>query len=210
VSNPLRPIHTGGAIAVGATAESDADPGVGTSHRALVVGLASPFPLGQMLPALLQGDDLAQRFTAALDTVLAPVHLTLDCLAAYLDPKLAPADFAAWLASWVGVVLDENWPLRRQRDVIVQAVKLYSLRGTRRGIAELVALYVGIEPEVSDSGEVAMSLQPGTAMPGSEHPWVRVRLRVPDPAGVDAKRVAAIVASVKPAHVRHEVEVLAA
>ncbi|MGH9129663.1 MAG: phage tail protein [Acidimicrobiales bacterium] len=179
-------------------------------QRALVPGLASPFPLGHMLPALYQGDDFSQRFTAALDSVLAPVHCTLDCFTAYLDPKLAPADFATWLAAWVGVALDENWPLARQRDVIIRAVELYGLRGTRRGIAELVQLYVGVEPEVSDSGSVSTSVQPGVAMPGSERPWVKVCLRVADPASLDAKRVAAIVAAVKPAHVRHEVEVLAA
>lgn len=180
------------------------------SDRRLVRGLPSPFPLGEMLPGLFQDDEFAQRFTAALDTVLAPVLCTLDCFPSYLDPRLAPADFANWLATWVGVAVDENWSLRRQRDVIVAAVELYSWRGTRRGIAELVKLYVGVEPTVSDSGEVATSPTPGIPMPGTEQPWVRVCLRVSDPGSVDAKRVAAIVASVKPAHVHHIVEVAAA
>lgn len=175
------------------------------SQRGLVRGLATPFPLGHMLPALYQGDDFSQRLTAALDVVLAPVHCTLDSFTAYLDPRLAPPDFASWLATWVGVALDENWPLERQRTVIIRAVELYSLRGTRKGIAELVRLYVGVEPEVTDSGGVATSIGPGIPMPGVVVPWVKVHLVVPDPASVDAKRVSAIVATVKPAHVRHEV-----
>ncbi len=178
------------------------------SERGLVPGLASPFPLGGMLPAIFQGDELMQRFVAALDRVLAPAIATLDCMPAYLDPRLAPSDFAAWLAGWVGVSLDENWPLDRQRDVIVKAVQLYSLRGTARGIAELVRLYVGVEPQVSDSGGTAVSVTPGEALPGSGRPWVKVTLGVGDPAAVDPRRVAAVVASAKPGHVRHEVEVL--
>lgn len=177
------------------------------SGRGPIRGLASPFPLGRMLPGLYQGDDFSQRFTAALDEVLAPVHATLDNLAAYLDPRLAPADFAAWLATWVGVTLDENWPLERQRHVITRAVELYALRGTAEGIAQLVRLYVGVEAEVSDSGGVATSVGPGTQMPGEQSPWIRVRLVVADPASLDAKRVGAIVAAAKPAHVRHEVVV---
>ena len=54
------------------------------SQRQLVRGLISPFPIGHMLPAMYQGDDFSQRFTAALDEVLASIHSTLDCLPAYL------------------------------------------------------------------------------------------------------------------------------
>ena len=48
---------------------------------------AQPAPIGEQLPALYADDDFAQRFTAGLDTVLAPVFSTLDNLPAYLDPR---------------------------------------------------------------------------------------------------------------------------
>ncbi|MGW2090124.1 hypothetical protein ACWCQ6_35010, partial [Streptomyces sp. NPDC001880] len=67
--------------------------------RAAVPGLASRYPIGGLLPALYADDDLAQRFTAGLDTVLAPVLSTLDNLPAYFDPLLTPADFLPWLSS---------------------------------------------------------------------------------------------------------------
>ncbi|MGW2874684.1 hypothetical protein ACWDCZ_41715, partial [Kitasatospora sp. NPDC001225] len=66
--------------------------------RAAVPGLPSPHPIGELLPALFAEDDFAQRFTAGLDTVLAPVFATLDNLPAYFQPGLAPADFLDWLA----------------------------------------------------------------------------------------------------------------
>ncbi|NEC21477.1 phage tail protein, partial [Streptomyces parvus] len=86
--------------------------------RAAVPGLPSRYPIGELLPALYADDDLAQRFTAGLDTVLAPVLSTLDNLPAYVDPALAPADFLPWLASWVGVEADPAWPVELRRAVV--------------------------------------------------------------------------------------------
>ncbi|WP_326653200.1 phage tail protein [Streptomyces sp. NBC_01750] len=70
--------------------------------RGSVDGLGSSAPLGPMLPAVFADDDLAQKFVAGLDEVLAPVHNVLDCLDAYFTPSLAPADFTRWLGEWVG------------------------------------------------------------------------------------------------------------
>ena len=44
---------------------------------------------------------------------------TLDCLEYYIDPALAPSDFLDWLGSWVGILLDESWPVERRRDAIL-------------------------------------------------------------------------------------------
>ena len=46
--------------------------------------------------------------TTGLDQVLAPVFSTLDGLEAYVDPGTAPSDFLDWLASWVGIELDQH------------------------------------------------------------------------------------------------------
>ena len=72
--------------------------------------LVSPHPLGAYLPALYQEDEFAQRWTSGLDVVLAPIFHSMDNIEAYLDPRLAPADFLDWLASWMGLVADETWP----------------------------------------------------------------------------------------------------
>ena len=82
------------------------------SNRADVPGLTSPHPFGLMLPGVYHGDAYTQAFCEALDTVLAPVLLTLDSIPAYFDPDLAPADFVEWLATWVGLEIDENCAAR--------------------------------------------------------------------------------------------------
>ena len=67
---------------------------------------------------------------SAFDEVLAPLFTTLDCFDSYLDPELAPVDFVDWLASWVGVDIDETWTLERRRRLIQNAAVLYRIRGT--------------------------------------------------------------------------------
>jgi phage tail-like protein len=175
--------------------------------RGLVLELESPHPMGAVLPALYQEDPFAQRLTSALDDVLAPVFAALDNLPAYLDPELAPADFLCWLANWVGVGLDENWPEERQRELVARAADLYRRRGTVFALAEQIALYTGATPEIEDSGGVASSATPGGTMPGTGDPRLVVRVRVPDPESVDVRRLEALVAEAKPAHVPHQVEV---
>lgn len=176
--------------------------------RGHVDGLVTPHPMGLALPAVFHSDDLAQRFTGALDGVLAPLLSTLDCLDAYLDPRLAPADFVAWLAGWVGLVLDENWPLERRRALVSSAVELYRWRGTRRGISGHVELYTGVTPEIEEPGGAAWSPVPGGDAPGQGAPTLTVRVVVDEEAAVDEARLDRLVAAAKPAHVPHRVEVV--
>jgi phage tail-like protein len=181
--------------------------------RGLVPGLLSPHPIGERLPALYLDDDLVQRFTAGLDDVLAPVLSTLDSSDAYIDPRLAPLDFVAWLAEWVGVELDGTWPEARQRALVARAADLYAWRGTVRGLVELIEIYTGVRPEIEETGGVTWtaSAPPAGTIPGAAPPMLLVRVRVPagHPDPIEASRIERLVAEAKPAHVPHRVEVIA-
>jgi phage tail-like protein len=177
--------------------------------RGTVDGLQSPHPLGAMLPPIYYEDAMAQQLTAGLDGLLAPIFSALDNLDSYLDPQIAPPDFVGWLAGWVGLALDQTWPADRQRALIEEASTLYAWRGTVRGLAAHVRLYLQVEPEIEESGGASWSPVPGGAVPGSPEPYVRVRVRVSDPTAVDTRRLDAVVSSAKPAHVPHEIEVVA-
>ncbi|MYW76874.1 phage tail protein, P2 protein I family [Streptomyces sp. LaPpAH-199] len=177
--------------------------------RAAVSGLPSRYPIGDLLPALYADDDLAQRFTAGLDTVLAPVLSTLDNLPAYVDPALAPADFLPWLASWVGVEADPAWPVELRRAVVARAVELHRWRGTRRGLVERLRLCCGVHAEVRDGGGAAWSAEPGAALPPPPAGELLVRVwPVRAGAPVDAHRVHEVAAGCCPVHLGCRVEVL--
>lgn len=176
--------------------------------RGIVPGLASPHPLGLDLPGLYHDDELVQRFLVAFDDAMAPIFCTLDNLDAYLDPRLAPTDFLAWLAGWVGLVLDEDWPLERQRAAVADAAGIYRWRGTARALAQAVSLYAGVEPEIVENGASDWSPRPDAPFPGGREPGLIVRVRVPDPSAVDHARLDAVVTAAKPAHVPHTLEVV--
>jgi phage tail-like protein len=176
--------------------------------RGMVEGLVSPHPLGAGLPALYQEDTFAQGLTSALDEVLAPIFATLDGLPSYLDPAIAPADFLDWLSGWVGVTLDETWPLARRRQLVADAAQLYRSRGTVAGLAAQVAIYTGGEVAVEDNGAAAWSATSGGSVPGKAAPLLKVRVTVDDPNAVSLARLEALVATAKPAHVPHTIEVV--
>lgn len=176
--------------------------------RTVIEGLPSPHPIGPGLPALYQADPFAQRLSAGFDDCLAPVLATLDCLDCYLDPDLAPPDFVDWLALWVGLELEQLWTTEQRRRLVAEAVGLYRIRGTAAGLAGEVGLATGVIPEIEETGGCAWSASAGAALPGRLVPELVVRLRVADPAAVDAGLVERIVAAAKPAHVTHRVEVV--
>ncbi|GAA0228375.1 phage tail protein [Cryptosporangium japonicum] len=171
--------------------------------------LGSSHPIGASLPGVYAEDDLLQRFSGGLDAVLGPLINVLDCLPAYLRPETAPPDFLDWIGGWVGAGSDPHGdpePVRRR--AVALATAAHRLRGTRRGLAEAVALVFGVEPEITESGGATWSARPLQAFPGDPRPSVRVRLRVPDPAAVDVRRLNAVVADVCPAHLPFQVEVV--
>lgn len=179
--------------------------------RGTVPGLNTPYPIAGLLPLALREDGLATRLTEGLDDVLAPVIATLDCLSAYVDPRLAPVDFLTWLGTWVGVTLDESWPLDRRRATVAQAVALYRTRGTPDGLRAHLEALTGGRVEVTDSGGVFWSTTPdspnSTAATDGE-PAVVVRVTDPDPGASDPAVLHELVASAKPAHVPHRVEIV--
>jgi hypothetical protein len=203
--------------------------------RGSVDGLASSAPLGPTLPAVFADDDLAQRFVAGLDEVLAPILNVLDCLEAYFTPALAPADFVRWLGGWVGAETDGTEsgglpadPARtgdpsdpaeageraraeaRLRAAVAAAAHLHRIRGTRAGLAETVRLAFGAEPEITESGGADWSARPLGPFPGEPRPRLHVRLRLPRPTAADTYRLDALVAAARPAHMPYTVQVTAA
>jgi len=114
--------------------------------------------LRRYLPAVLGEErvsaDFTDRFLAIFDRGFRSVESQLDHLAGYFDPLSAPAgqgrdggrkNFLAWLASWIGVTLDRQLPLERQRRILQQAGKLFPLRGTFCGLRKNLQLYLGMD-----------------------------------------------------------------
>jgi phage tail-like protein len=177
-------------------------------NRGLVRGLISPHPMAESLPALFQEDGFTQRFVSAFDAALAPIFATLDNLPAYLDPWLAPEDFLEWLGTWFGLALDDAWSVERRRALLASAFEFYRMRGTAKGLKAQVETMTGGTAEIIDTGGVVTSTTAGEALPGSPNFALMVRVVVDDPSTINVSRLDALIASAKPAHVTHKVELV--
>lgn len=174
-----------------------------TAGRRLVPDLATRHPLGRQLPAVYAEDRVIQGITAALDEVLAPLLCTLDNLPAYLDPALAPDDFVALLAAWVGADPEAG----AARDAVAGAAATHAVRGTCAGLAEEIRLAFGVTAEVDDAVTALASTTALTPLPAGG-PHLAVRVHAADPAALDTRALTALVARNRPAHVPFTVEVL--
>lgn len=109
--------------------------------------------LRRYLPAVFGEEpvsaDFTDRFLAVLDRTQRGIEAWSDRSAEFYDPLSAPAetgrDFLTWLASWVGVTLDRHLPLDRRRKILKSVGKLFTLRGTKSGLRQMLMLYLGLD-----------------------------------------------------------------
>lgn len=114
------------------------------------------------LPALYMRDDLMGRFLMLFESFWAPLSDQIAHIDQYFDPAVAPPDFLPWLASWLDLVLDEDWPLARRRDLLKSARRLYEKRGTQIGLQEYLEIYTGAEVQIVE--HKAQNFQIGRAV----------------------------------------------
>lgn len=180
------------------------------SNRGTVIGLPVRRPIVEHLPSIYQDGMFLRAFTSGLDDVLAPVVAVLDCLHAYIDPHLAPADFVEWLGGWVGTSLDEDWTLERQRQFLANAVSVYASRGTPHGLEDELELYTGGTSTVDDPGGVwTSSLPTDQETRRARHRddrTVRVTVDVTDGSAVNWPALQVMVRAAVPAHLPVEIE----
>jgi phage tail-like protein len=143
-----------------------------------------------------------------MDEVLAPIVLTLDCLPAYLDPLTTPADLLPWLAEWLGLDLDPNESVARQRHLVRRTSASLKWRGTLRGLRETVEFLTGITPEISEPGASDWSAAPEAALPGRPGGDVVIRLRTDETDEIDLHQVEEAAAAVLPANLRCVIELV--
>ena len=155
-----------------------------------------------------------ERFLRGFEDFGEPLREMLAILHQYFDADSAPADFLPWLATWVALDLDENWPQLKRRRLIKEAIWLYRWRGTRLGLSHYLEIYSGVKPEINDQPFSGMRLGTGTLLGrntvlGGVHPHTFiVTLAVPNPVAINVETLKLIIESQKPAHSAYEVRVV--
>jgi len=112
--------------------------------------------LQRALPAVYQENDFGVRFVGALEPLLDPVVALLDSLPAHIQAELAPEDMLALLAHWLGLEVDEAWPIASKRELVRRGDELARRHGTRAGLELTLKIAFPEHPlRVEDTGSVS-------------------------------------------------------
>lgn len=107
------------------------------------------------LPAVYQEDagsrDFLERYLSLFSTLYDSVEEQIDGMARHLDRERAGGAQLRWLASWLGLDVDDNWTDEWVRRLIRAAPELYRYRGTKRGIEKAVEIFTGMTPIVVEA-----------------------------------------------------------
>jgi phage tail-like protein len=108
------------------------------------------------LPAIYQrGDATGKNFVRdilwIIQHLFGSIDDTLDIIHTFFNSYETPERFLPWLASWSAMVLEADWPLNKKRRLIKQAMELYRMRGTKKGITLFIKLFTDFEPMINEN-----------------------------------------------------------
>ena len=102
----------------------------------------------QYLPELYSYDDFMNRFLMMFESFWKPISQQISQGEVYYDSQLTPDEFLNWLASWVGMEIDETFPKSRIRELIKNAIPFYHSRGTAESLRYFLEMYSGGKVEI--------------------------------------------------------------
>jgi len=97
------------------------------------------------------GEHFLREFLWIFHHTFADLERTLNKLHLHFDPLETPLEFLPWLASWVALSIDQEWPEPKKRRLIQQAIGMYSLRGTVQGLKIFLHIFTGVEPKIMEN-----------------------------------------------------------
>lgn len=113
--------------------------------RAVRVELSS-HDLLDRLPRLYRRDEQAasflRRYLALADGLLGEIEARAVQRDLVLAPFGAPPELLPWLASLVGLVLDDRWSEHARRTMLAEAICLFRWRGTITGLRRMMEIYL--------------------------------------------------------------------
>jgi phage tail-like protein len=118
-----------------------------TELRVAVLGKGSYL---QYLPEIYGSDDFTSRFLMLLESYWKPISKQIDQADAYYDPLLTPGAFIPWLASWLGLPMDNLLPIERMRLLVRNAMMLSQRRGTLAALRTYLEIYTGGQVEIKE------------------------------------------------------------
>jgi phage tail-like protein len=213
----IAPVHEDTTLISRAVVTSPDAPAAGES---VSIAVAAKGGYLKYLPALYtEQDEFMGRLLMLFESFWKPIDRQIDDIHYYVDPRLAPPDLLPWLASWVDLTLDEQWPEEKRRLLLLAMVMLYRRRGTRRGLQDYLEIYAGRKPQITEHGahnfrlSKSNRLGPSVALGRQNMPHTfSVGLRLPRAENEQKRqerrrKIEAIIESEKPAHTSYTLNI---
>lgn len=162
-----------------------------------------------------QSKSFVERYLNMFQSLYSDLEEKIDGIARYFDPDAVEGEFLQWLAEWLDIDDVYIWTEDQLRYLLQNGMRLYKIRGTRRALSEMVALYLGEEPYIVEhyqlEGSEGEARTSGllTRLYGDNSYYFTVV--VPEccvPSPKEHKTLLKIIESAKPAHVEANVVVL--
>lgn len=144
------------------------------------------------LPSVYHANQFLGRFLQIFESLWEPLEQRQSHIQMYFDPRTCPVDFLPWLAGWLSLPLNPEWPEPRKRTLLTEAFELYRWRGTRYGLSRIIELSTGLAPEILDEPSL--------------HAVIRIKLTVAADSAFDRHALEDVINAHKPAHVGYIID----
>ena len=106
----------------------------------------------KILSARILPRDFCRSSTRFAELLLTRLRISRATLIRRLRPPIDGMRrntifFPGW-PSWLGLSLQNNWPVQKRRELVRQAHRLFDLRGTSEGLKLQIELYAGVKPRI--------------------------------------------------------------
>lgn len=108
--------------------------------------------LPQLYQEATSGDNqLLHEFLWIFQQLHDKVDRRLATLPDLFHPQKTEAQFVPWLAGWMALHIEPDWPLEQQRQWLRRAPALYAIRGTRKALVTLLEMYTAETVQVLEN-----------------------------------------------------------
>ncbi len=95
-----------------------------------------------------------ERYLGIFQTYYEELDAEIEGIANHFDPECAESEYLEMLAGWLSISETSVWTEEQLRRLLLNAVQLYRMRGTKEGLSRLLELYMGEKPFIIEGFSV--------------------------------------------------------
>ncbi len=134
------------------------------SRKTLEVQVRAKGKYLKYLPMIYEEDEFMGRYLMIFERMLQPIESRINNIWDYFDPKLMPPNILAYMANVLDLDFDPNWPEERRRRMVAMGIQMHRLRGTKRGLQQILEIYTGGQVQIIERTAQSMKIGAGSQL----------------------------------------------